>query len=50
MMLVASLNMLMRRWENQPAGWLTWCALALAPIVREKSLLAGSWISWSLWS
>jgi Protein of unknown function (DUF2637) len=29
MMLVASLNMLVRRWDNQPAGRLTWCALLL---------------------
>jgi hypothetical protein len=32
MMLVASLNMLARRWDSQPAGWLTWFALILGGI------------------
>jgi hypothetical protein len=29
LVLIASLNMLVRRWEGQPAGWLTWTALLL---------------------
>jgi hypothetical protein len=29
MMLIASLNMLVRRWDGQRAGWLTWTALLL---------------------
>jgi hypothetical protein len=42
MMLVASLNMLVRRWDNQPAGRLTWCALLLGGIASLGANVAAA--------
>jgi len=42
MMLVASLNMLVRRWDNQPAGWLTWCALGLGGMASLAANVAAA--------
>jgi len=42
MMLAASLNMLVRRWDNQPAGWLTWCALILGGIASLAANVAAA--------
>lgn len=42
MMLVASLNMLVRRWDNQPAGRLTWAALLLGGIASLGANVAAA--------
>jgi hypothetical protein len=42
MMLLASLNMLVRRWDNQPAGWLTWCALTIGGIASLAANIAAA--------
>lgn len=42
MMLVASLNLLVRRWDSQPAGWLTWCALTIGGIASLSANIAAA--------
>jgi hypothetical protein len=47
MMLVASLNMLVHRWDNKPAGRLTWCALLLdgaASLAANVAAADPTWI------
>jgi hypothetical protein len=42
MMLVASLNMLVRRWDDQAAGWLTWCALLIGGVASLAANIAAA--------
>lgn len=42
MMLVASLNMLVHRWDDRPAGWLTWCALGLGGVASLAANVAAA--------
>lgn len=42
MMLVASLNMLVRRWDGHPAGSLTWTALLLGATASLAANIAAA--------
>ena len=46
MMLIASLNMLVRRWDNQPAGGLTWTALLLGGAASLGANIAAAPPTW----
>jgi hypothetical protein len=46
MMLVASLNMLVHRWDNKPAGRLTWCALLLGGAASLAANVAAADPTW----
>ncbi|MGH9214190.1 MAG: DUF2637 domain-containing protein [Acidimicrobiales bacterium] len=46
MMLIASLNMLVRRWDGEPAGWLTWTALLLGGAASLAANIAAAPPTW----
>jgi hypothetical protein len=46
MMLIASLNMLVRRWDNEPAGRLTWTALLLGGAASLAANIAAAQPTW----
>ena len=46
MMLIASLNMLVRRWDNHPAGGLTWTALLLGGAASLGANIAAAPPTW----
>jgi hypothetical protein len=46
-MLVASLNMLVSRWDGEKAGWLTWTALALGGAASLAANIAAAPPTWT---
>jgi Protein of unknown function (DUF2637) len=46
MMLIASLNMLVRRWDGERAGWLTWIALLLGGAASLAANIAAAEPTW----
>jgi hypothetical protein len=46
MMLIASLNMLVRRWDGESAGWLTWTALLLGGAASLAANIAAAPPTW----